>query len=55
MKKYLVTIISIICAGSLLAQNTKTITFTARYTDDSYVSLYSIRVENLTKKWVQTL
>ena len=55
MKKYLVTIISIICAGSLLAQNTKTITFTARYTDDSYVSLSSIRVENLTKKWVQTL
>ncbi len=55
MKKYLVIIISIICAGSLLAQNTKTITFTARYTDDSYVSLSSIRVENLTKKWVQTL
>ena len=55
MKKYLVTIISIICAGSLLAQNTKTITFTARYTDDSYVSLSSVRVENLTKKWVQTL
>ena len=55
MKKYLVTLISIICAGSLLAQNTKTITFTARYTDDSYVSLSSVRVENLTKKWVQTL
>ncbi|MBO4542874.1 MAG: T9SS type A sorting domain-containing protein [Bacteroidales bacterium] len=55
MKKYFFTIISIICAGTLLAQNTKTITFTARYTDDSYVSLSSIRVENLTKKWVQTL
>ena len=55
MKKYLFTIISIIYVGTLLAQTTKTITFTARYTDDSYVSLSSIRVENLTKKWVQTL
>ncbi|MBO4738623.1 MAG: T9SS type A sorting domain-containing protein [Bacteroidales bacterium] len=55
MKKSLFTIISIICAGSLFSQNTKTITFTARYTDDSYVSLSSVRVENLTKKWVQTL
>ena len=55
MKKILFTIISIICAGTLLAQNTKTITFTARYTDDTYVSLSSVRVENITKKWVQTL
>ena len=55
MKKYLFTIISIIYVGTLLAQTTKTITFTARYTDDSYVSLSSVRVENITKKWVQTL
>ena len=55
MKKYLVTIISIICAGSLLAQNTKTITFTALCTDSSYVQLSSVKVENLTKQWVQTL
>ncbi len=55
MKKYLVIIISIICVGSLLAQNTKTITFTARYTDNSYVQLDRIRIENHTKKWVQTI
>ena len=55
MKRILSTLIAMTVLGSLLAQNTKTITFTARYTDDSYVSLSSVRVENLTKKWVQTL
>lgn len=55
MKK-LFLIITVFCLlGSLLAQNTKTITFTARYTDDTYIPLSSVRVENLTKKWVQTL
>ncbi len=55
MKRIISTLVAMSILGSLLAQNTKTITFTARYTDDSYVSLSSIRVENLTQKWVQTL
>ena len=38
MKRILSTLIAMTVLGSLLAQNTKTITFTARYTDDSYVS-----------------
>ncbi len=55
MKKYLFTIISIICAGSLLAQNTKTITFTSVLTDESYISLSSVKVENLTQHWSSEL
>ncbi|MBO7346248.1 MAG: T9SS type A sorting domain-containing protein [Bacteroidales bacterium] len=55
MKKLLFIAIVLCLLSNILAQNTKTITFTARYTDDSYVSLSSVRVENLTKKWVQTL
>ncbi|MBR4453741.1 MAG: T9SS type A sorting domain-containing protein [Bacteroidales bacterium] len=55
MKKLLFIVIVLCLLCNIWAQNTKTITFTARYTDDSYVSLSSIRVENLTKKWVQTL
>ena len=55
MKKLLFIAIVLCLLSNILAQNTKTITFTARYTDDSYVSLSSIRVENLSKKWVQTL
>ena len=55
MKKLLFIAIVLCLLSNTLAQNTKTITFTARYTDDSYVSLSSIRVENLTKKWVQTM
>ena len=55
MKRIFSTLVAICLLGNVFSQNTKTITFTARYTDDSYVSLSSIRVENLTKKWVQTL
>ena len=55
MKKLLFIAIVLCLLSNIWAQNAKTITFTARYTDDSYVSLSSIRVENLTKKWVQTL
>ena len=55
MKRIISTLVAMSILGTLLAQNTKTITFTARYTDDTYVSLSSVRVENLTKKWVQTL
>ena len=55
MKKLLFIAIVLCLLSNILAQNTKTITFTARYTDDSYVSLSSVRVENLSKKWVQTL
>ena len=55
MKKFLFIAIVLCLLSNIWAQNTKTITFTARYTDDTYVSLSSIRVENITKKWVQTL
>ncbi len=55
MKKLLFIVIVLCLLCNIWAQNTKTITFTARYTDDSYVSLSSVRVENLSKKWVQTL
>ena len=55
MKKLLFIAIVLCLLSNIWAQNTKTITFTARYTDDTYVSLSSIRVENITKKWVQTL
>ena len=55
MKRIFSTLVAICLLGNVFSQNTKTITFTARYTDDSYVSLSSVRVENLTKKWVQTL
>ena len=55
MKRIFLTLVVMSLLGNVFSQNTKTITFTARYTDDSYVSLSSIRVENLTKKWVQTL
>ena len=55
MKRIFSTLVAICLLGNVFSQNTKTITFTARYTDDSYVSLSSVRVENITKKWVQTL
>ena len=55
MKRIFLTLVAICLLGNVFSQNTKTITFTARYTDDSYVSLSSVRVENITKKWVQTL
>ncbi len=51
MKRIISTLVAMSILGSLLAQNTKTITFTAHYTDDSYVSLSSVRVENLTQHW----
>ena len=55
MKKFLFAVIVLCLLSNIWAQNTKTITFTALCTDSSYVQLSSVKVENLTKQWVQTL
>ena len=51
MKKLLFIAIVLCLFSNILAQTTKNITFTSILTDESYISLSSIKVENLTQHW----
>lgn len=55
MRRIILTLVAMSLLGNVFSQNTKTITFTARCTDSSYIQLSSVKVENLSKHWVQTL
>ncbi|MBR4454270.1 MAG: T9SS type A sorting domain-containing protein [Bacteroidales bacterium] len=51
MKKLLFIVIVLCLLCNIWAQTTKNITFTSVLTDESYISLSSVKVENLTQHW----
>ena len=51
MKKLLFIAIVLCLFSNIWAQTTKNITFTSVLTDESYISLSSVKVENLTQHW----
>ncbi len=55
MKKFLFAVIVLCLLSNTWAQPIKTITFTSVLTDESYISLNSIKVENLTQRWSSEL
>ena len=55
MKKLLFITIVLCLLSNIWAQNAKTITFTSVLTDESYISLSSVKVENLTQHWSSEL
>ena len=55
MKKFLFIAIVLCLLSNIWAQTTKNITFTSVLTDESYISLSSVKVENLTQHWSSEL
>ena len=55
MKKFLFAVIVLCLLSNTWAQPIKTITFTSVLTDESYISLNSVKVENLTQHWSSEL
>ncbi len=51
MKKLLFIVIVLCLLCNIWAQTTKNITFTSVLTDESYINLSSVKVENLTQHW----
>ena len=55
MKKLLFITIVLCLLCNIQAQTTKNITFTSVLTDESYISLSSVKVVNLTHHWSSEL